>query len=73
MSIMKCPHCGREYSQEACTPLIPIHDTFRRASEDSMGCTIGTGGSHERFRCPGSGKQPRNAETDMRPLWRDEK
>jgi len=25
-SIMKCPHCGREYSQRACRPLIPNHD-----------------------------------------------
>lgn len=56
MSIMKCPHCGREYSSRARKPLIPTHDyppTCRSV-------------------CPGSGQTPRNAETDFRPLWKDE-
>jgi hypothetical protein len=56
MSVMKCPHCGREYSPQACKPLIPTHDW-------PPPC---------RAVCPGSGQIPRNAETDRRPLWKDD-
>ena len=54
-SIMKCPHCGREYSLRACNPNIPTHDW-------PPPC---------RAVCPGSGQIPRNALTDNRPLWKD--
>ena len=54
--MMKCPHRGREYSDRACRPLIPTHDYPKLARQV----------------CPGSGQQPRNAESDMRPLWKDE-
>ncbi len=60
MAIMKCPHCGREYSQQACKPLIPQHnyDHYPEPPREPMPC-------------PGSRQHPRNAETDMRPLWKD--
>lgn len=56
MAIMKCPHCGREYSAGACKPLVPAHSWPRTEAK----------------RCPGSGQTPRNAESDMRLLWKDE-
>jgi hypothetical protein len=56
MAIMKCPHCGREYSAKACKPLVPKHGLCAER------ITV----------CPGSGQVPRNAETDRRPLWKDE-
>jgi len=63
MSIMKCPHCGREYSQRACRPLVPVH---KIKQYNSHTC------DKRLEQCPGSGQVPRNAETDMRPLWKDE-
>lgn len=54
-TMFKCPHCGKEFKQSACKPLVPYHDY-------PPGC---------RAVCPGSKQDPRNAETDMRPLWKD--
>jgi len=65
MAIMKCPHCGREYSQQACRPLIPGHTIEIKEEQPTMTVISGK-------RCPGSGQTPRNAESDMRPLWKDE-
>ncbi len=56
-SLMKCPHCGREYSARACRPLIPSHEIH---------------GPLVNMRCPGSGQTPRNAASDKRILWKDE-
>ena len=70
-TIYKCPHCGREYSANACDPLVPAHNLVTRNPEDSMGCTLGGLGSHNITPCPGSGQAPRNAESDHQPLWKD--
>lgn len=63
MTIMACPHCGREYSQRACKPLVPEHGYSppRRGVEIAVTAMV----------CPGSGQVPRNAESDRRPLWKD--
>lgn len=56
-SIIKCPHCGREYSARALkSGLMPTHDF-------PVPC---------RSVCPGSGQTPRGM-ADMRPLWKDER
>jgi hypothetical protein len=67
MAIMKCPYCGREYSQRACRPLIPSHALNSPAHMSAA--ALDAGASEEE--CPGSGQTPRNAESDRRPLWRD--
>lgn len=55
--IVKCPHCGREYSLRAMkSGLMPTHDF-------PVMC---------RQVCPGSGQIPRGL-ADRRPLWKDEK
>lgn len=48
-----CPHCGRLFTQLVKGRLIPTHD-------HPPPC---------RAVCPGSGQNPRNSETDRRPLW----
>ncbi len=67
MSIYHCPHCDREFSASgytaaavpvACKPLTPIHSWT--APDDKS------------YRCPGSEQTPRNAESDRRPLWKDD-
>lgn len=58
-NIMKCPHCGREYSARACKPLIPQHSWVNRQGETVP------------VHCPGSGQVPRCAASDKRPLWKD--
>jgi hypothetical protein len=52
---LKCPHCGKHFSQEECKPLTPTHNWPKITRQV----------------CPGSQQQPRNAETDHRPLWKD--
>lgn len=32
---------------------------------------LDSGAAEEEIECPGSGQQPRNAEADFRPLWKD--
>lgn len=55
----KCPHCGWVYDPEKHKfrfGAVPTHD-FQKLC---------------RSVCPGSSQAPRNAETDKRPLWKDE-
>lgn len=63
MSIMKCPNCGREFSARACKPLVPEHMVPEKRTFDPK---------LKSLVCPGSGQTPRNAESGVRPLWRDE-
>jgi Rad3-related DNA helicase len=72
MAIMKCPYCGREYSQRACKPLIPAHSFVSNNPRVMTAAVLNSGASEEEIRCPGSGQVPRNAESDRRPLWKDE-
>ena len=72
MSMMKCPYCGREYSQRACKPLVPDHGFIVKAASQMSVEALESGASEEYQACPGSGQFPRNAETDMRPLWKDD-
>ena len=62
-SPMKCPHCGKVYKNLR-TPLIPEHTSDNLYVQPSIGVWI---------ICPGSGQYPRNALSDKRPLWKDEK
>jgi hypothetical protein len=49
------PHCGMRYPPRP--GLVPEHSA---ALGNSASCP-----------CPGSGQNPRNPETDRRPLWKD--
>lgn len=69
---MKCPHCGREYSQRACRPLIPQHTFTTNNARDMSAKALECGADCEEIVCPGTGQHPRNAESDRRPLWKDE-
>ena len=62
-SPMKCPHCGKVYANLR-SSLIPDHP-----------CVVERDwpGNYVMIQCPGSGQYPRNAESDKRPLWKDEK
>lgn len=58
MSVFMCPHCGWTYQPDGDGwSLVPTHDFPKPA----------------RAVCPGSQQTPRNAQTDRRPLWKDEK
>jgi hypothetical protein len=50
-----CPHCGEIFARLKSDSLIPTHDFPKPC----------------RSVCPGSGQNPRNADTDRRPLWKD--
>jgi len=63
VSIMKCPHCGRHYSSQACRPFIPIHNIDWHHPVT---------GEVRTSMCPGAKQHPRNAASDLRPLWRDD-
>ncbi len=66
MAIMMCPHCGREFSEKACKPLVPSHlFDFEKKTHRVKSLTTSV------RECPGSDEQPLNAESDMRPLWKD--
>ena len=72
MSIMKCPHCGREYSARACRPLIPTHRFVVKNPSQMSAAALEAGAVEEDIQCPGSGQGPRNALSDKRPLWSEE-
>ncbi len=63
MTTYKCPHCGREYSRQACRPFVPVHNVDWRHPAT---------GEIRRSQCPGSKQNPRNALSDRRPLWKDD-
>lgn len=60
VTMLKCPHCGWTFraddSMYQQTLLVPYHDWPRPLRQV----------------CPGAKQTPRNAESDHRPLWKDE-
>ena len=64
-SPMKCPHCGKVYKNLR-SSLIPYHNFVSAVALES-------GVTEELPICPGSGQYPRNAASDKRPLWKDER
>jgi hypothetical protein len=59
--VLKCPHCGMTYDPRDVPPHLKsvehlVPEHFFNHPE----------------RCPGSWQNPRNAESDRRPLWKDE-
>lgn len=57
---LKCPHCGHGFTYDQVGFASPI-----------PGCIPSHG--DERWACPGTGQAPRNALSDRRPLWKDER
>ena len=57
MAKLMCPHCGWQYAvlYDINTRLVPDHKLDPLLLGD----------------CPGSGQNPRNPDSDRRPLWRD--
>lgn len=55
---MMCPHCGALFTSRELVyyKLIPTHDFPKMC----------------RAVCPGSKQNPRNSDSDKRPLWKDE-
>lgn len=53
---LKCPHCGWRFHRMAAGGKVPAHSWPFPA----------------RAVCPGAYQTPRNAESDHRPLWKDE-
>lgn len=60
---LMCPHCGFRYDPNG----VPwhLHCSVERLVPEHF-LDGGPG------RCPGSWQNPRNPESDRRPLWRDE-
>jgi hypothetical protein len=56
MSRMMCPHCGWTYDP----------------SINGEGYSLVPNHWFKAVDCPGQGQHPRNAESDKRPLWREE-
>ena len=59
-SLKMCPHCGRTFLPRKCKPLVPKHEWLPNYY------------ATESVACPGSEQHPRNADSDKRPLWKDE-
>ncbi len=64
MSDLSCPWCGWRFpaGRKAETGLVPVHmllpeESGRLAAVEE---------------CPGSNQNPRNPESDLRPLWKDQ-
>lgn len=58
MTLLVCPHCGWEFerTRRHLNRLVPDH--YWPAPFDAL--------------CPGSQQNPRNPDSDKRPLWKDE-
>lgn len=71
---MKCPHCGKVYKNLR-SSLIPYHndDSVVVLSSEMSAAALESGATEELPICPGSGQYPRNADSDKRPLWKDER
>lgn len=62
-SPLMCPHCGMTY----------LYDEVPHHLRSVLGNLVPEHFADEGppGRCPGSWQNPRNAETDRRPLWKD--
>lgn len=64
-TLYKCPHCGWLYD-----PTKTAKGTFIIAGKVPIHSELGP--SSLTSYCPGVGQEPRNAESDNRPLWNEE-
>ena len=55
---LMCPYCGERFTRSELVRAMPIPSLIPMHYFD-------------RRECPGVGQNPRNAETDRRPLWKD--
>lgn len=52
MARLKCPHCGRKFSQRVCRPLVPTHTWWK---DKTNGVSVA---------CPGSQQMPIRKDGD---------
>ena len=67
MTLYKCPHCGWQYDPSS------YHVTGTHEPWDLVPKHDAVVAGNIVIECPGQQQKPRNAETDNRPLGKDEK
>lgn len=72
-TVLICNVCGALFPQSAAVAgrLIPEHMIVSCNPRDFPAAALECGAVSCEFACPGSEQNPRNSETDRRPLWKD--